>query len=95
MTFITFFYLTGAVNKTDTIMPMNIQANINDSMCSLQQPNRNLATCNGNMECLFDYRATGDTNIALQTLTMSQRIVKLRSFVTPGQLFRVYESYSM
>jgi hypothetical protein len=64
MTFITFFYLPGAVNKTDTIMPMNIQANINDSMCSLQQPNRNLATCNGNMECLFSNTAKGPKQVS-------------------------------
>jgi len=78
--------LAGAVPVMDTsIMPMNVYPDPNDAMCSINLPQKQLASCHDNRECLFDYSATGSSDTALYTLYMAERLADLQKFVTPGK----------
>lgn len=68
-----------------SIMPMNVYPDPNDAMCSINLQQRHLASCHDNRECLFDYSATGSSDIALYTLYMAERLAELHNFVTPGK----------
>ncbi|XP_063413894.1 sushi domain-containing protein 2-like [Mytilus trossulus] len=78
------FKYPWATQYIDSILPIFIAPSYNPPICSKEQPNRQaLQECHNNKPCMFDYRATGDKEIAMKTKSMSMRIHELRRFLSP------------
>ncbi|XP_052089797.1 sushi domain-containing protein 2-like [Mytilus californianus] len=78
------FKYPWATQKMDSVLPIYIAPSNDPSICSVEQPPRTpLQECKDNKPCMFDYIATGNREIAMQSKSMSMRIYELRRFLTP------------
>ncbi|CAC5407677.1 unnamed protein product [Mytilus coruscus] len=78
------FKYPWAAQKKDSVLPMYVDPSYDPPICSVEQPKRlALQECNNNKPCMFDYRATGDREIAMKTKSKSMRINELRRFLSP------------
>ncbi|XP_063413939.1 sushi domain-containing protein 2-like [Mytilus trossulus] len=78
------FKYPWAAQRDESVLPMYVDPSYNPPICSIEQPKRQaLQDCHNNKPCMFDYKATGDKDIAMKTKLMSMRIHELRRFLAP------------